>query len=49
MIVGVGNWQAQLEANKVAFTNDFVSRARFTTAYPAGMPAPQRGQAAAAG
>jgi hypothetical protein len=33
--VGVGNWQAQLEANKVAFTQDFVTRTRFTTAYPA--------------
>ena len=33
VVVGVGNWQAQLEANKVAFTQDFVSRARFTAAY----------------
>jgi subtilisin family serine protease len=32
--VGIGNWQAVLEANKVAFTNDFVTRARFSTAYP---------------
>lgn len=39
--VGIGNWQAVLESNKVAFANDFVSRARFTTAYPAGMPASQ--------
>src|SRR6185503_3189145 len=32
--VGVGNWTAPLEANKVAFTQDFVTRSRFTTAYP---------------
>lgn len=32
--VGIGNWQAQLESNKVAFTNDFVTRTRFSTAYP---------------
>jgi hypothetical protein len=32
--VGIGNWQAQLEANKVAFANDFVTRTRFSTAYP---------------
>jgi hypothetical protein len=31
--VGVGNWQAQLEANKVAFTHAFVTRSRFTSAY----------------
>lgn len=41
VVVGQGNWQALLESNKVAFANDFVSRARFTTAYPAGMPALQ--------
>jgi hypothetical protein len=32
--VGVGDWQAQLENNKAAFALAFVSRARFTTAYP---------------
>ncbi|MGH9930687.1 MAG: S8 family serine peptidase [Pyrinomonadaceae bacterium] len=32
--VGIGNWQAQLESNKVAFANDFVTRTRFATAYP---------------
>jgi hypothetical protein len=37
--VGVGNWAAQLEANKVAFTLDFVTRPRFTSAYPAMTPA----------
>jgi hypothetical protein len=31
--VGIGNWQAQLDSNKVAFANDFVTRARFATAY----------------
>jgi len=31
--VGIGNWQAQLESNKVAFANDFVIRTRFATAY----------------
>jgi hypothetical protein len=35
--VGVGNWTGQLEANKVAFTQDFVTRTRFTTAYPTTM------------
>jgi len=32
--VGIGNWQATLEANKTAFAADFVQRARFVTAYP---------------
>ncbi len=39
--VGVGNWQATLEANKVAFMLAFVDRARFTTDYPASMTADQ--------
>lgn len=34
VVVGVGNWQAQLEANKVAFAQAFVARSRFTTAFP---------------
>jgi hypothetical protein len=34
VIVGVGNWQAQLEINKAAFAVDFVNRTRFATAYP---------------
>ena len=34
VIVGIGNWQAQLESNKVAFANDFVTRTRFSTTYP---------------
>jgi hypothetical protein len=41
VIVNQGNWQALLESNKVAFANDFVSRSRFTSVYPAGMPALQ--------
>jgi hypothetical protein len=34
VIVNQGNWQAQLEANKVSFSQAFVQRSRFTTAYP---------------
>jgi hypothetical protein len=34
VIVGSGAWQTQLENNKVAFMQDFVTRARFTAAYP---------------
>jgi hypothetical protein len=34
VVVGQPNWQTVLENNKVAFANDFVSRTRFTTAYP---------------
>jgi len=37
VIVGVGNWPGQLEANKVAFTQDFVARARFVAAFPTTM------------
>ena len=32
--VGIGNWQTVLENNKVSFSNDFVTRSRFTTLYP---------------
>jgi hypothetical protein len=39
VIVGKPGWDTLLEANKVAFANDFVSRTRFTTAFPAGMSA----------
>jgi hypothetical protein len=35
--VGVGNWQTQLENNKIAFTQDFVTRSRFVSAYPTAM------------
>jgi Calx-beta domain/Subtilase family/Bacterial pre-peptidase C-terminal domain/Viral BACON domain len=37
VIVNQGNWQAQLEANKVAFTQSFVQRSRFITAFPTTM------------
>jgi len=37
VIVNQGNWQAQLDANKTAFFNEFVQRSRFTTAFPASM------------
>jgi hypothetical protein len=37
VVVGQNSWQTVLENNKVAFANDFVSRARFTTAYPNSM------------
>ncbi|MCM3872108.1 MAG: DUF4214 domain-containing protein, partial [Pyrinomonadaceae bacterium] len=33
VIVGQPGWEAVLEANKVAFTERFVQRSRFTTAY----------------
>jgi hypothetical protein len=41
VIVNKTGWEGVLEANKVAYANDFVSRTRFTTAYPAGMSAAQ--------
>jgi hypothetical protein len=34
VVVGQGNWQQNLEANKQAFTQEFVQRSRFTNAYP---------------
>jgi len=37
VIVNQGNWQAQLEANKQAFTLEFVQRSRFTSAFPTSM------------
>jgi hypothetical protein len=37
VVVNVGNWQAQLEANKGSYALAFVQRARFTTAFPASM------------
>jgi hypothetical protein len=40
VIIGQPGAEQKLEANKVAFANDFVSRTRFTTAFPA-MPASQ--------
>jgi hypothetical protein len=41
VIVGQGNWQQQIENNKQAFTAEFVTRARFTSAYPSSMTAAQ--------
>jgi hypothetical protein len=38
VIVGVTGWEGVLENNKQAFAADFVTRTRFTTAYPVGMP-----------
>jgi hypothetical protein len=37
VVVGVGDWQTQLENNKSAYALTFVQRPRFTNAYPAGM------------
>jgi hypothetical protein len=37
LIVGQGNWQAQLEANKQAYALEFVLRQRFADAYPFSM------------
>ena len=37
VVIGQPGALQQLESNKVAFANDFVSRARFTTAYPGSM------------
>jgi Tol biopolymer transport system component/N-acetylneuraminic acid mutarotase len=37
VVVGVGNWQAQLENNKQTLITEFVQRARFLTAYPASL------------
>lgn len=34
VVVGVGNWQARLESNKVIFAQDFVTRPAFVTEHP---------------
>ena len=39
VVVNVGDWQAQLEANKQAFALAFVQRTEFTAAFPNGMSA----------
>jgi hypothetical protein len=39
VVVGQGNWEQQLEANKVAFTQRFVQRPEFVARYPASMSA----------
>ncbi len=41
VIVGTAGWQARLESNKNAFAADFVSRSRFTTAFPTTLTAAQ--------
>jgi len=41
VVVGEGNWAQILEANKEAFTTEFVQRARFVTAFPSTMTAAQ--------
>jgi uncharacterized repeat protein (TIGR01451 family) len=41
VVVGVGDWQGQLESNKQGFALEFVSRARFTSAYPLSLTADQ--------
>ncbi|HEX6622607.1 MAG TPA: hypothetical protein VF064_02760 [Pyrinomonadaceae bacterium] len=35
--VGVGDWQARLEANKASFAAEFVTRGQFTSLYPPAM------------
>jgi hypothetical protein len=37
VVVGASGWEAQLEANKVAYFNDFVGRTAFSTPYPSTM------------
>ena len=39
--VGIGNWEAQLEANKLAYAIAFVQRPDFVAAYPATLTAGQ--------
>ena len=34
VVVGQGNWQQLLDANRTAFINDFVTRAEFVALYP---------------
>jgi FG-GAP repeat/Calx-beta domain/FG-GAP-like repeat len=34
VVVGATGWEAQLEANKVAYANEFVASAEFTSLYP---------------
>src|SRR5437660_9039464 len=41
VVVNQGDWQQQLEDNKQAFTEEFVRRPRFTSAYPAFLTAAQ--------
>jgi hypothetical protein len=41
VIVGEGNWQQLLEANKQAFTAEFIQRPRFMNAFPSAMSSAQ--------
>ena len=41
VIVGQGNWQAQLEANKQAYAEEFVARPAFLAQYPTTLTAEQ--------
>jgi hypothetical protein len=41
VVVGVGNWQAQLEANKQLAANEFIGRPEFKLRYPASLTAAQ--------
>ena len=41
IVVRVGNWEAQLEANKQAFALEFVRRPEFLAVYPRGLNAAQ--------
>ncbi|MBC8028584.1 MAG: DUF4214 domain-containing protein [Pyrinomonadaceae bacterium] len=34
VVVGAVNWEAKLESNTIAFSQDFVTRSRFVVAYP---------------
>ena len=34
VVIGQGDWQQQIEANRVAFVNEFVQRPQFLAAYP---------------
>ena len=40
VVVGEGDWQARLEANKQSFINDFVLRPEFLVTYPTTLPPP---------
>jgi hypothetical protein len=41
VVVGQNGWQAMLESNKQAYAADFVSRTRFTAAFPTSLTAAQ--------
>ena len=41
VVVGATNWEAQLEANKAAYFDEFAARTAFASAYPAGMTSAQ--------